>query len=461
MLRAFLTITALLLNLPSIRHADADDKADETPNNENQYKSELAVASDFFWKQQGHSSSLLELLRHKPDVKSFNKLIDVMVVLGPVFMIASTGIFFLSLYGDSSLSEESKLIQDGFQRIEEKLALLSSQITEVTFLVSYKAAQTVYQRDANAIYNLFDEITIQTNSNSTNELFLKNYELLYQYAAKNIWRYLVTEDFTNINLLQSYRDYVKCNPFRIQTFAARMIDRINKGQAIEAHYYALKKDWKGLKLTEDQWKVRMAVLQKKLINVVEECDRNWKDYAEMIINDILNSNMDLPNEDLAAKIYYAFNTDIPQRIWGIWVYDNVDNEGEHFISSPSSSTISWARKKKTILAVSFPQDNKPSIQRPFKYLANVLSDIVQNKCTLQITHRAGTSFVGPYTHNPKLANDLVSFITKFLVPKEKNHAIFVVRLSKGVAFHGSPLRVFQSNFSNHCIAFPVKIFIFL
>jgi hypothetical protein len=424
-------------------------------------KEKLRSASETFATQKEVANTLVEFIKSKESLKSLQKLTGILTVAGPAFMVFSGLLSIASLLAGSPESEELIAVKAGFEKMEAGISSLKFQLDEVSFLISYKAAQTVYQKDANIIYNLYDELFRDNRTAKDEERFLKNYEARYDYATKNLWRYMVNEDSTDLNLFDSYRDFSKCNTYKVQAFCLRMVHRINKGQAVEGHYYAITKDQAGLHRAKEEWTRDMDKLLKRCDTVVKECSDQWQKYAQNILDSTYNEHYTESNQNLADQLYAGLTEGVPQRMWAVWVYNQAATFSEHTIMSPEFHLMKWHKNDKTVTVAGYPEETSPLTADAFAAVKEMGTKETSSNCNINL-RLENLRVDGPYLSSRDLAKKVTELVEQTINKMNKfpDTLVYTILKSKNVVFRAAPSRGFQFAFEGRCVIFPMNVYLF-
>jgi len=233
-----------------------------------------------------------------------------------------------------------------------------------------------------------------------------------------------------------------------------MVDRINKGQAVEGHYFALTKDVEGLKYAEEKWKTDMQVLAKRCEKVVQECSDQWKVHAQKILDATYDEHYTAANNVLADKLFAALMEGVPQRRWAVWVYDESLGFEQHCITSPAH-LMKWHKNDKMVTIVGFDEENSLlNVEEARSAFTKLKTDIMKT-CTMRPSMH-GMTIVSAY-RGGEVAKKMVEFMIPSLTDPK---AVYAVRSSKNIAFRAAPSTFFEGEITGHCVSSPMKVFVF-
>ncbi|KAF7658305.1 hypothetical protein LDENG_00014430 [Lucifuga dentata] len=285
--------------------------------------------------------------------------------LFPVFAIAAP---IVKLALDNVESKEAAFMKEQFQKVRERLEVVSEQIQRINDEIKKSGVDAAYFSVEENITNQFRKYMDILNANEKfrevkKKLFLDHFVKTGGDKNLHILYSAVTGDnFSGEPVLEIILNYEKKSRRAMEDFCARLKKLFCIGLIALMGYTALKKCDDEDELLKD-WGEKMKVVQAKMNTVIEDCIVSFPKQAELDSRHLVRDHPDLNNQQLADAIIQKLKERYDWVCWSVRVYRSpsglfANNKNFHCLTGKSRFQVPSSDEKLNVV-VSYSASPEP------------------------------------------------------------------------------------------------------
>lgn len=279
------------------------------------------------------AESLQTLIASKKDVvenvmETFEQGAEVLAsIVGDLFPVFSIAAPIVKLALDNVESKEAVYMKEQFQKVRERLEIVSEEIQRINDEVRKSGMDAAYFSVEENITNQFRKYMDILNAkpkfrDAKKKQFLEHFSK--SGGDKNLhtlYSAVTGDNFSGESVLEITLNYEQKSRRVVEDFCARLKQLFCIGLIALMGHTALKGGDDEEQLLKD-WAEKMKVVQSKMNVVIEDCINSFPSQAELDIKSLVRNHRDKSNQQLASMIIENLKKKYDWVSWSVRVFNS-------------------------------------------------------------------------------------------------------------------------------------------